>query len=78
MVGFVQKLLEIFLSMYGLFIHLLILSNVLARLLLFFFQLFLSMVLGVLLDLYMDDHRLYTTSMAWNGHVCVLGWACHF
>jgi hypothetical protein len=38
MVGFVQKLLEIFLSIYGLFTHLLILSNVLARSSLFIFS----------------------------------------
>jgi hypothetical protein len=40
MVGFVQKLLEIFVSICGLFTHLLILSNVLARSLLNFFSTF--------------------------------------
>jgi hypothetical protein len=40
MVGFVQKLLEIFLLICGLFIHLLMLSNVLARSSLFFFSIF--------------------------------------
>jgi hypothetical protein len=38
MVGFVQKLLEIFLSVCGLFTHLLMLSNVLARSSLLFFS----------------------------------------
>jgi hypothetical protein len=38
MVGFVQKLLEIFLSMSGLFTHLLILSNFLVRSSLFCFS----------------------------------------
>jgi hypothetical protein len=38
MVGFVQKLLETFLSICGLFTHLLMLLNVLARLSLVFFS----------------------------------------
>jgi hypothetical protein len=38
MVGFVQKLLEIFLSICGSFTHLLMLSNFLAKLSLFFFS----------------------------------------
>jgi hypothetical protein len=44
----------------------------------FLFQLFLGMVLGVLLGLCMDDHRLCITSMVWSGRFRVLGWACHF
>jgi putative Mn2+ efflux pump MntP len=76
MVGFVQKLLEIFLSICGLFTHLFMLSNVLARSSLLLFQLFLRMVLGVLLALCRNDHLLYTTKwcgvsifMCLGGHV---------
>jgi hypothetical protein len=78
MVGFVQKLLEIFLLICGLFTHLFMLSNVLARSSLLFFPLLLSMVLGALWGLCMDGHLLYTTSMVWSEHFRALGWACHF
>jgi hypothetical protein len=78
MVGFVQKLLEIFLLICGLFTHLLCYQMFWLGHHYFFFQLFLSMVLGVLLDLCMDDRPLYTTNMVWIEHFRVLGWASHF
>jgi hypothetical protein len=77
-VGFVQKLLEILLSMRGLLIHLFMLSNVLASFTLSSFSIFFpDMILGVVLGLCMDGHRLYTTNMEWSGRLHVVGWACH-
>jgi hypothetical protein len=66
-VGFVQKLLEILLSMRGLLIHLFMLSNVLASFTLSSFSIFFpDMILGVVLGLCM-----------WSGRLHVVGWACH-
>jgi hypothetical protein len=78
MVGFVQKLLEISLSIWGSFSHLLILSNVLARSSLLCFSTFSKYDLGVLLGLCMGGHFLSTTNMVWSGRFHVVGWACHF
>jgi hypothetical protein len=50
-VGLVQKLLEILLSMKGLLIHLFMLSNILASFSFLLFRVFLGMILGVLLGL---------------------------
>jgi hypothetical protein len=72
-VRLVQKLLEILLSIRGLLIHLFMLSNVLAKVFRFLlFQIFLDMVLDIVLGLCMGGHSLYTTNMAWSGHLRVV------
>ena len=62
----VQKLLDILLSMRGLLIHLLMLSNVLMSSLFSSFSNFFKYDFRCLIG--MGGHHLYTTSMEWSEH----------